>query len=753
LTLGCNDQKRGLKTMKPTFFDRLILRLAEPAAVVGLFESRWSLEQRVKRILESERVHMTRSQRGVVLSAFALLATTAVALAAVRPGAKLEIVEEPVGLPVALADGPATVVSGVVVDEAGTPVAGADVVMKTQPAARDVARTGPDGRFTLGIGGPFRYGGIVEARADGGNRYGYGYYYAPPMRPREPIRIVLKPTQTTVVRVVDVAGKPVADAWVGIEGSPPMVGESTRTDEQGIARLRISADRKVQAIVALKDGVGADYFENYQSYPAQVFAPPPPEVSLTLDGARTVRINAIGSDGKGVPGLGFQMWLLNKPGKISQGNLTGLDFVSAMTDAAGTARFAFVPKSARATFSLVSEEDYTGLDSPTVPAGGDDEVTIPVRRNGRMSGRVVQADGTPARGVIVSVGGRGLTASRPSASAPTGSDGTYSLKVAPDQSYMLAVLETEHASAALSGVLVREGQSREGLDLRLIPGTRLHGRVSPVASDMNRLPAPVAITLQGPELPTELQRSPRRKDRELVSTRRQPDAQGHYEARLGPGEYVIRGPDRQNETIRVDGTGELVRDFKAVSVPVILTGSVVDQAGRPVAAALVRTVAIPWQSFEPSEGPTDAAGRFSVSRREHDNALYAKSADGKRAGFIQLAPGAQDVKVSIAPAASVSGRFLDPAGQPFTTGGANLFMIADPEGRAVRQGMGFGKLDRDGRYHFDGLVPGARFEARVLDSRNVPPTRIVKEFTANGPAMIDLGDFNVPDPPADPKKP
>jgi hypothetical protein len=732
--------------MTPNLFDRLLLRLAEPAAVVGLFESRWSLEHRVKRILEPGRVIMTRSQRGAVLSAIALLTMAAVALAAVRPAAREERIAEPVEVPVAVADGPATVVSGVVVDEAGTPVAGADVVMKTLPAAKEVARTGPDGRFTLGIGGPFRVGGIIEARADGGDRFGHWNYHTPPLRPREPIRIVLKPTETTVVRVVDGAGKPVAGAWVGIEGTPSMVGESTRTDERGIARLRTSAERQVQTITALKDGVGADYFENYQSYPAYTFAPPPPEVSLTLDGARTVRVKAIGSDGKGVPGLEWKMWMLAKPGKIHQGNLSGLDFASTTTDATGIARFAFVPKSARAIVSLVSEQEYTGLDSPTVPAGGDDEVTIPVRRNGRLSGRVVHADGTPAKGVCVSIAGRGLTRSRPSTLIPTGVDGTYSLSVAPDQSYMVTVFETEYASAALSGVVVREGQLREGLDLRLIPGTRLHGRVAPGARDMNRISAAVTIALQGHELPADLQLSPRRKDHESVSTWRQPDAQGNYEVRLAPGEYVIHGPDRKNETIRVDGTGEVVRDFKVVPNPVILTGRVIDEAGRPVAAAVVRTVAIPWQSYVPSEGPTDAAGRFSVSRREYDNCLYAKSTDGKRAGFVQVAPGAEDIKLTIVPAATVSGRFLDPAGRPFTNGGANLFMIADPEGRAVRQGMGFGRLDPDGRYHYDGLVPGARFEARVLDSRSAPPTRIVKEFTAKDPGAIDLGDFVVPDP-------
>ena len=67
------------------------------------------------------------------------------------------------------------------------------------------------------------------------------------------------------------------------------------TDTQGLATLRVAADARVQWVIGLKAGVGFDYFENYHIVPATEFPPLPEEVTLTLNGARTVRIKAVDS--------------------------------------------------------------------------------------------------------------------------------------------------------------------------------------------------------------------------------------------------------------------------------------------------------------------------------------------------------------------------------------------------------------------------------------------------------------------------
>ena len=65
-----------------------------------------------------------------------------------------------------------------------------------------------------------------------------------------------------------------------------------------------------------------------------------------------------------------------------------------------------------------------------------------------------------------------------------------------------------------------------------------------------------------------LRQRPHLKRRQGVQMGLRPDDEGRYEVRLAPGEYEIRDPflragetSRKIEPLRVDGTGEVVRDF------------------------------------------------------------------------------------------------------------------------------------------------------------------------------------------------
>ena len=90
-------------------------------------------------------------------------------------------------------------------------------------------------------------------------------------------------------------------------------------------------------------GAGFDYFENYRSKPAGDIGPLPEEVTLRLDGARTVRIKAVDRAGQPVPGVEFTPWIIRKPEKLDGTNLSGSQTVRARTDAAGVATFQWLP--------------------------------------------------------------------------------------------------------------------------------------------------------------------------------------------------------------------------------------------------------------------------------------------------------------------------------------------------------------------------------------------------------------------------
>src|SRR5262249_33673612 len=148
------------------------------------------------------------------------------------------------------------------------------------------------------------------------------------------------------VRVTDANRTPVASASIGILEMTTLLA-SAETDARGVATVRLPADAQVWDVIALKPGVGFDYFENYRAWPPGETVPPPPaEVALLLDGAQTLRIRATASAGKPLSGIEFLPWTLRKPGKLHSVNLSGtvLKHAPARTDAQGIAVFTWIPR-------------------------------------------------------------------------------------------------------------------------------------------------------------------------------------------------------------------------------------------------------------------------------------------------------------------------------------------------------------------------------------------------------------------------
>ena len=293
-------------------------------------------------------------------------------------------------------------------------------------------------------------------------------------------------------------------------------------------------------------------------------------------------ITAIGTDGRPVPGVEFALNSLVKPGKLGTANPLGLGIASAVTDEAGVAKITWMARAGGGNIPL-SGRGYAALDDVTVRSSvpGDVAETIQVVRDGRLSGRVVVPDGSPARGVRVRAEGRGRTAQYCRRWTRTGEDGTYSVEVSGDGSYQVAVIEADYAADPYRGIIVREGESRGGLDFRLKAGTRLHGRVRLPADAEPERPPTVTVVLQGPPLPDEFQPTPGANVRWNLVTWVRPDAEGRYEVRLGRGEYTVTGTlARDPQTIRVDGTGELALDLTGPeAAPMDLEGAVVDASG------------------------------------------------------------------------------------------------------------------------------------------------------------------------------
>ena len=167
-------------------------------------------------------------------------------------------------------------IKGLVVDEGRQPVAGARIRSLGARQPHTVI-TGTDGTFDLPNDNPKLLEHPIIASADGGARQGM-CLYSPPARPDEPEReagIMLQPAHEVTVTVVDGRGAPVPDASVFLLDFNTPAAEA-RTDGRGIAVLRVPTQVRTLWIVAVKPGVGFDYFEKHKTEPeARITTSPP----------------------------------------------------------------------------------------------------------------------------------------------------------------------------------------------------------------------------------------------------------------------------------------------------------------------------------------------------------------------------------------------------------------------------------------------------------------------------------------------
>jgi RNA polymerase sigma factor (sigma-70 family) len=425
----------------------------------------------------------------------------------------------------------ATRISGVVVDDTGRPVAGAKVNGTWLRRAADDATTAADGSFSLQLGGPTISSALIRATSDGDARQGLARFdesFGPtPM----PLRIVLKPARVSTIRVSDSDGKTVEGAAVEVL---TMYGPLVRTftDALGRARLRLPADADVSHVSALKSGVGFDYFG---TDPLMRMigepSPLPAEVSLTLDASRRVEVKAVDSTGRPVAGVTLGPFFFQKRGRQDLLNLSGNDATLATTDAAGIARFDWIPKRAEGPIGFgVRLGEHSAKEAIRFdPSEHDATVTVSVHRDVRVQGKVYLPDGAPAVNVLLHAQGS-FTDGAPQIGhffTRTLDDGSYAISVFPGQTYAIALLDPRGAATPLTGIKMEEGVPRDGLDFRMSAGAPVRGRVTRNAGGKPGARERVTIEVTGSG------------DRRPLQLWAMTDDEGRYATRLSPGQYYL----------------------------------------------------------------------------------------------------------------------------------------------------------------------------------------------------------------------
>jgi protocatechuate 3,4-dioxygenase beta subunit len=628
-------------------------------------------------------------------------------------------------------------IDGVVVGEEGRPVSGATVQTNRSCGMVATATSRPDGTFRFQPPWPFDGVVVLVASSPDGTRR--GSVWVNRGTTTASYRIVLRRARLVDVSVVDAAGNPVADAAVHCFAYSYSLVDVQKTDSQGKTRLYLPvatetgfrAEKAFFCITASKSGVGMDYYcENGDgSERVDEKKTAPDAVKLVLKSAMPFEVQLVDSDGKPMPGLSVNPSRLAKDEKDTI-YLWGMD--GLVTDAKGCVRFDWLPTDVTMVEFSARDGNYTYNDDIEfrVQEGGNRErLVVKLHKPALIRGRVTAADGKPVAGVLVQAEGVHASCNYFRGDARTDSDGTYWLRVDPNEVYLIGVVDKEWTAPSHVNIVLKEGETREHLDFRLCKGTLVHGRITvgpekrPYrAMECEGVPY-VAVAQCGPEteIPAEWScsgSSCRLKPGTAVKCSSRlcrwanVDAEGRYAIRLCPGKYYLRFPlefEKQVPLVVGEQT-EIVRDSNTPRLPCrrfqIRT---VDAAGKPVAECqLIHDVNM--------AAKTDREGRLTAILGRESMALYARNQQANLAGFKMVPKDDRDevlAAIEMRPAASLTGRVVDGGGRPVA--GAQVFCnFRKLQPRAeVCFFRTKTKTDNDGKYVITGLFPGFQGELTV----------------------------------------
>jgi beta-lactamase regulating signal transducer with metallopeptidase domain len=733
-------------------YARTLLTLAErggarrPLALAGLIDPYWRLADRVAGLLDSRRALMTRISPWTFAGILVVMLTAGVAVPAVRLGgepANDDPKSKEADKEEAKPDVSKARIEGVVVDEVGKPVAGAVVSpLRLHARSAEVAvHSATDGSFRLPLDGASARYQTIRAMADEGKRQGIFEFHDTVLGSVATARIVLKPSVTINVRVTDGKKAPVAKATVGVVALYSVMA-SAETDSRGLASLRLPADAKVNQVVALKSGVGFDYFENYSSWPGSVVGKLPAQVALTLDGAQSITVKATDSRGFAMEGVDFVPWTVQKKGRLAYVNIGGaLKSMMAQTDGNGIAVFDYMPHDLNQSVTALQLNDaYSLPDAPYFdPAKPATSLVAKLFKNVPISGKVTLPNSKPAAGILLQVEGRGNTNHYFRNVVRTKADGTYSLLVYPNQSYLIAVTDDQWAAPSIQGGVVREDEPRDDLNFRLNKGTLIQGKVTLGRGKKPAANQTITLLEQGAAIARDVGGNWAQRE-ELVRWATT-DKDGRYSIRAGPGEYKFYhlGDKQENLTVKDEQTIE--RNFHADRLPRgLLKGEVLARAvdGKPVPGAIVKSDSIDGYGHVGFEVVTDEKGHFETERWRDKEYVYARSPEGTLATIVTIGEDDEETKILLGEAAILKGRLVDKAGKPVASMRIGYNLVIGPKEKPLAVARLYTEADKEGRFTLPGLVLGARCTVSALADKGVQQ---LKEMMIDRAETQDLGDL------------
>jgi protocatechuate 3,4-dioxygenase beta subunit len=467
-------------------------------------------------------------------------------------------------------------IAGIVIDDEGTPIAGA--VVSARPVASlpsEPVTTGPDGRFECG---GLRAGQILlTATCDR-----YGKYENLSVKPgTRDLEIVLSRTGTLVLRVVSkVTDKPLTSYWAKVHLQTSVL-QLTLRNRLTSARRRIEADAEgIGHIEDLAPGkytaeVGAEGHGPTTVRDLEVPAGrESKEALIELDIGAELRGRVLRkSDDAPVAGATVTVnVLLMGMMAAARSNVT------TVTGEDGSFRLGDLP--AGPISICVAHPDFPEIENRQVasPQNQGEPVVIRLPDAGRLSGTVYGEDGRPLPGArIITQNG---TATVLVKTETTDAEGRYMFEnLAPGPINLVWLIDAARGQVRLAQVVVIENEEVQADFFAAGKGATVTGTVKNAKGPV----AGVAIVL----IPIDASA-----DRGSSLRTGQTDAKGAFELKgLPPGKYILQATENQvgarhSVTLTIpEGVESVHKDL--VLLAGMIEGRVLDAKGQPVSEALI----------------------------------------------------------------------------------------------------------------------------------------------------------------------
>jgi protocatechuate 3,4-dioxygenase beta subunit len=585
---------------------------------------------------------------------------------------------------------------GVVVDPQDRPIEGAWVSIMTATMRRggseEGVESGADGRFSVTGLRPGTF--MLSASREGYVRNRMTGVKVPS---EEPVRVVLEPGVKLSGRVVDEAGRAVAEARVMVfeEGRGPgrmMPGRltgSASSDAEGHFTVENQKPGQMTVKAQARGFITAE---------SSVEVPPGRDVEgvrLVMRTGATIVGRITGPDGSPLAGAEVQV--------VDTSKADTFDFMgpmSAVSDGEGNYRLEGITEGPRSV--AATHDGYERAVKDLQVRAGENRLDLRLGRGQEVGGRVVDRNGQPvadARVTLFTADPFEFTSA--GRDVASGADGSFVFTGVRSGSYNLRATKEGYGPGELAGEVRVANAPVHGLEIRLGSSATLRGKV--VGVPFQELSG-VRIMASRMDQPTP---SGMRAGRV--------DFEGAYEVEgLGPGEWQVVAMAsarmaRGRVTI-VEGV-DATLDLEFPSGGVVLTGRIV-RGGEPLDGVRVFVHGADMESS--GSGVSDARGAFRIEGLTPGN--YVVNLMQFETGLQHSEPvelaGDRDILIDL-PTQRVSGRVVDASDSP-VAGAAVTVEPATGGGPVTFSGMGQGATSgADGDFTVTGLADGSyRVSAR-----------------------------------------